>query len=196
MSKHLHILRRYIQSDHVSVHSTTLPGFDDAPGFAGVQLNDAYAAQFFVNQCLYLAKGMARYVTVLNPEQYITPASVDNPTSGGGSMGSSFVDRILTQFERVGANITTTSRTRSGRGAHSGGGGNSNTTAGSAVHPSTYCSFTLGGAASEHSRKSDNSSNSSPGRVTGDLDVYGVEDPANVLGAWGPGEREWGRGKL
>jgi hypothetical protein len=184
MTKHTHVLRQHIKAGQVSLHSTALPGFDDVPGLLGVQLHDAYAQQFFLNQCLYMAKGMAKYVTVLHPEQFVIPANSSVP----GGEGSSFVSGLLAQFESAGARVTTSARSKA-RGSNSTA---SSALASSGTAATTYCSFALGAGAVEGSTLS---RSHPPGTVVGNMEVYGVEDPVEVMGAWGPGESTWSRGE-
>ena len=73
MSRHKHLLRTFIDRGLVSILPSALPGFDDAAGFGGVHLNEAYAVLLFNNQCLYLSKGVADYVVLLRANEFILP---------------------------------------------------------------------------------------------------------------------------
>lgn len=182
MKKYQHALQYYIQSGKLSVYSTTLPGFNDVPGFGGIQLNDLYADQYFLNMCLYYAKGLAAYVTVGRVEEYILPdyQYVSAPTH------SSFVSSVLARLSTaVPVTVTTTSKVY----AHS------------VVHRAA-CSYALtsgsgssgssDGVSTTHTGNA--SSNADSGVVRAQLHVYGIEDPPGAFGAWGPGESNWGRG--
>jgi len=71
MRKYLLLLQPYIEAGHVSISSLSLAGFDDAMGFSGMHLNEHYADLFFLNQCLYLNKGIADFVVPLKPSQFL-----------------------------------------------------------------------------------------------------------------------------
>lgn len=198
MTKHLHVLRQFIQHGRVSLHATALPGFDDVPGFAGVQLNDAYAQQFFLNQCLYLAKDMAAYVTVLRPGEFLVPRTSSQETNGEGVARAerSVVSQLLVQFEKASANVSTGAR---GSALHPSPSTPTTNTASSAT---AHCSFVLR-AGSIPSSTAHSSSVAAPGPapgpagvIAGPLEVYGIEDPPSVFGGWGPGESSWSKGTM
>lgn len=65
MHRYINVLQDYIQEGRVTLISTAMEGYDDVAGFSGMQLNDAYADLFFVNQCLYFNKAMSQYVIAL-----------------------------------------------------------------------------------------------------------------------------------
>ncbi len=71
MRKYFILLQSYVDAGLVSISSMALNGFDDAMGFSGMHINDNYADLFFVNQCLYLNKGIADYVSLLKPSQFL-----------------------------------------------------------------------------------------------------------------------------
>ena len=162
MTKHVYVLQQYIQAGLVSLHTTSLPGFNDVPGFAGVQLHDAVSHQFFLNQCLYLAKGLTKYVSVLRADEFLIPYSTKSPPDSGQT---SFISTLLENFEKTGANLSSTRD--------------------SSVSVS-HCSFAL---------TPNGTDTHSPGTVVGQLHVFGVEDPANSFGDWGPAESAWSRGQ-
>ena len=192
MTKHIEVLQQYILARQVSVHSTALPGYDDVPGFGGIQLEDAYAAQFFLNQCLYLAKGMSAYVSVLHADEFIVPTSAVEDSSSGVNGSSptagekSFVSALLTQLEQ-GSKLKQTlpSNSSSIRSSGSKRGARISDT------EASVCSFALRAAVSSISAAT------TTGEYTpvDSLHVFGVEDPVNVFGAWGPGESNWARGE-
>lgn len=162
MTKHVHVLQQYIRAGLVSLHSTSLPGYDDVPGFAGVQLHDAVSQQFFINQCLYLAKGLTKYVTVLHADEFLIP----HGKSTLNNDSDSFVSALLDKFEKVSAAIP------------------SNNENSAAV---SHCSFALTPTGKDFH---------APGTIVGQLHVYGVDDPANSFGEWGPAESSWSRGEI
>lgn len=87
----------------------TLPGYDDVPGFEGLQLRDTYADSFFLNQCLYFSKGMAEYVLVTKATDHMVPydlshtsstISSSSPSSSSFSSSSSLLS-FASELERL-----------------------------------------------------------------------------------------------
>lgn len=206
MATHLHVLQTYIQAGKVSLYSTALPGFDDVSGFGGVQLNDTYAEQHFVNMCLYYAKGMYNYVSIGHVEEYIIPAK-DEVVQGG----ETFVQSVLNELVQSGTvvNSSVAVSIRSSSKAQSSAiqyapCSYSLTTSVSSSTPSSTApkqSNNLRGSTSSSKSNSTVSTNRAVdkytmGKVSGRLDVYGIEDPAGAFGSWGPGESAWGRGNF
>ena len=74
-SRHAHVLRGYIEREQVSLASLALESFDDAGGFGGVHMQDEYTAMLFHNQCLYFSKGVADFVVLLRPTEFLAPAA-------------------------------------------------------------------------------------------------------------------------
>ena len=72
-SRHAHVLRGYIERGQVSLASLALEGYDDAGGFGGVHMQQEYTDMFFHNQCLYLSKGVADFVILLRPTEFLAP---------------------------------------------------------------------------------------------------------------------------
>ncbi len=70
------LLGDYIQNGSVSVSSLGIPGYDDAVGFGGIRINGRYADLLFVNQVLYLSKGIADYVITMKPSQFLVPDTI------------------------------------------------------------------------------------------------------------------------
>lgn len=191
MTKHLHALHSYIQSGKVSLYSTTIAGFDDVQGFGGIKLKDAYAEQYFLNQCLYYAKGMARYVTVLHIDEFIMPLDTSGATgvAGDSSNKLTFVQDAVRRFSTI---DTSNSSVESAVGTQQLSKGH--------VAVQSHCTYSfLPIDASAPSGGQGNggaeSTAAHTGTVQAPLRVYGIEDPANVFGAWGPGESTWSRGK-
>lgn len=204
MAKHLHVLRSYIQAGKVSIYSTALPGFDDVSGFGGVQLNDAYAEQYFVNMCLYYAKGMYNYVSIGHVEEYIIP----DKASHGAEDGSSFVHTVLKELVSS-AGVTNNTVSTASRGNNKISGGTQYAPCTYALSSPTHISPTqtttllhttnLRGSIGGKSNTTSSSRSVvkyTVGKVSGKLDVYGIEDPVGSFGNWGPGESAWGRGKM
>ena len=206
MAKHLHVLQTYIQAGKVSLYSTALPGFDDVSGFGGVQLNDTYAEQHFVNLCLYYAKGMYNYVSIGHVEEYIIPAT-DEVVQGG----ETFVQSVLKELVQNGT-VVNTSVSIISRSISKPQGSNiqyapcsyalSTPVSVATQTPTTPIqSNNLRGSVSNSKFNSTTSSiravdKFTMGKVSGHLDVYGIEDPVGAFGHWGPGESAWGRGNF
>ena len=72
-TKYRHVLQSYVDRGQVSLSSMALDNFDDASGFGGVHLQDAYASMIFNNQCLYFSKGIADYIILLRATEFILP---------------------------------------------------------------------------------------------------------------------------
>lgn len=211
MTKHIHVLQPYIQAGKVSLYSTTLPGYDDVQGFGGIELNDAYAEQYFLNHCLYYAKGMASYVTVLHIDEFIIPVEVPAAVSttsevrvgidtDSESKKGTFVQEVVRRFSKVDA---------SNRSAEANGAYSSKDATKHAAVAQSHCTYSLQPAHSSTSASGERMAGAGAGTgkegavdrvgatigtVQAPLWVYGVEDPANVFGAWGPGESSWSRG--
>ena len=73
MQRYLTALKSYIASGHVSVISLALKGHDDVSGFNGVHINNQLAERIFMNTCIYLSKGIAKYVVSSKANQFIVP---------------------------------------------------------------------------------------------------------------------------
>eukprot|EP01032_Pedospumella_encystans_P015618 gene15618-17852_t len=203
MAKHLHVLQTYIQAGKVSVYSTALPGFDDVSGFGGVQLNDTYAEQHFVNMCLYYAKGMYNYVSIGHVEEYIIPAK-DEVVQGGETFVQAVLKELVQSGTVVNSSVTASSRSTSKAQSSSIQYAPCSYALSTPVSTSTpsstspFHSNNLRGSVSSSKANSTTSTNRAVdkynmGKVSGRLDVYGIEDPVNAFGSWGPGESAWGR---
>jgi hypothetical protein len=81
-------------------------------------------------------------------------------------METSFVSSLVSRFEaHISGHRSSTTRSSAQEGAN--------------------CYFALKPATSSRA----------PGALVGELQVYGVEDPASAFGTWGPGESTWSRGE-
>jgi len=196
MYQYLQVLSTYIRSGHVSIYSTSLPGYDDVSGFGGVQLNDVYAEQYFVTMCLYYAKGMYGYLSVGNVGEFIVPGdeylysgsgSGSSGSGGGGSGSGSFVHSILSKLvSSAGASSKIPTTTRGSSRVHA----NSviqyapctyaltTQTSGMTTIPSTPTQpkVSLRGSSGAIIRAgSSGASSVNTGLVAGRLDIYSVE---------------------
>lgn len=67
----LQALSHYIDSGVLTIISTAIAGVDGASGFLGVVLQSWYASDIMQTSCLYLAKGVAAYIVVTSPTEYL-----------------------------------------------------------------------------------------------------------------------------
>lgn len=82
MERQLLLLQKYLLSGQLTISPLSLPKTDDAPGIAGVLLSDALSETFFLNHCLQMSKGLADYVLVLRPYQFIIPTAGTSTLAG------------------------------------------------------------------------------------------------------------------
>jgi len=74
MNRYLALLQPFVSRGQVSLSSLALPGFDDVAGFNGLHINEVFAEWLFDNQCLYYSKGIADFVLMMHPHNFLYPS--------------------------------------------------------------------------------------------------------------------------
>lgn len=197
LQRHIAVLSPYIKADQVTLTTVGYYGYDNVPGIASAgivfKLTDIIRT-IFMNQCLYFAKGIFDVIGIANPSDFLIPISRVQSNSGLlNFLYRSKARRLLTSLKKSlshgkESSIYHPKTPRVPRNMSSSH--NFNLTRKSILphHLNTAaiqtCDFNASSAERSHLHQSFL------------LAYYGIADPVDSFGGWGPGESSWSRGEI
>jgi hypothetical protein len=203
LQRHLAILAPYIDAGLVTLTTVGYDGYDNVAGIANAgivfKLSSDILRQIFTNQCLYFTKGIVEIIGIANPSDFLIPVS--QPKMNIGFLNNLYMRQQQQQFRRslVGHKKSISSH-------------NQDNNAAVVIHhhklhrvPRNISAY--------HSLKADrmqalpshatifqscdlNASSTATSHPAYLLTYFGLTDPADSFGGWGPGESSWSRGEL
>lgn len=211
MYRHLRFLEGYIQNGKVSIYSMSLVGYDDVPGVNGINLSDEYANLLFINKCLSYTKGVADYLLIAKPTQFLSYLNSTSTNTNSAGKSEEIMNSLISYIRSLKSSDSTTTTSPS-QGTKSSDGLRTNSRhlkqsenllnndeketvqnkkpkekKKKIIRDNTNNSTTISSRRKNGSAKTDTSRRYCMYLVIS----YGIRDPDTVFGPWGPGEAAW-----